>query len=758
VRRLFDGYLELLFGRPRLILVLLVLVAVVSTVLLLRLPVDTSIESLIIEDDPDLAFYNRYKEQFGEDEFLVVAFRNPEIFSPAYLRFIDRLTAAFEDIDEVREVVSLTNVEDIVGSRDDFYIHPLVAFLPVDREEAARIRRRALANPLIAGNLVSPDGQAGLFILRTRAHPGDEKYDARLIGKVRKLLADPRVNYRHEKFHLAGWLVTDVGMSSYMTWDLLLFLPLTTLLLIVLFWFFLRNWWAVCWSMVNITLCLLVAMALLYLDGGSVSPMTAILPPLMMALAASDSIHVFTDFFQHRRSPQTVLPVLRRAMRQLAAPCFLTSFTTAAGFFSLVVSKIPPIRQFGLAAAGGMLAEYCLTMMVIPLGILWTQRSPGWSAERSRHHGFLDRLLRQQAPMVVRGRWLICGLALLLTAGAVWQATRVKVETNVIEYFRAGSRIARDTAFVDRYLGGVNTLEVSFRARRPDAFKEPANLAVIGAVSDFLQQRPAVGKILSVNSFLMEMNRAFHGEDERFYRLPASREMTAQYLLLYDGDEIYNFIDRDYRWARLSARVSEHRSSRLKEYIDALQDFVRTRCRDAGLEIRATGKTFLVNKLIKNIVDSQVQSLLVAFLIIFAVLFMVFRSFTLGFISIVPNILPIIFNLGLMGLVGIPLNTATAIIAAVTIGIAVDDTIHYLHQYQRERAAGAGRRPAVVRAIARKGVPMTTTSLLLVGAFSILLWSNFIPTAQFGLLCAVTMVNALVCDLLVLPALLSLRR
>ncbi len=756
--RLFDSYVKLLFTRPRLILVLLLLVTGISTVLLLRLPVETSIESLIIEDDPDLDFYNHYKEQFGEDEFLVVAFRNPEIFSPTYLRFINHLTKAFEDLDEVKEVVSLTNVDDIVGGDDDFYIHPLVKELPTGSEESARILQRAQFNTLIEGNLVSPDGSAGLFILRTRAHPGDERYDVRLIAKVRKLLDDPQVNYLHEKFHLAGWLVTDVGMSSYMTWDLLLFLPLTSLLLIVLFWFFLRNWWAVCWSMVNITLCLLVTMALLYLVGGSVSPMTAILPPLMMALAASDSIHMFTDFFQRDRQPGLVLSTLQQTMRHLSTPCFLTSFTTAVGFFSLVVSRIPPIRQFGLAAAGGMLAEYCLTMMVIPLGIMWTRNSLGWNIPRSRHRGFLYQQMQQKASSVVRFRWPICCLALLLTAGFIWQATRINVETNVIEYFRPNSSISRDTDFVDRYLGGVNTLEISLRARSIDAFKEPANLAVIEAVADYLEHQPAVGKIISVNSFLKEMNRAFHNEDERFFRLPASRELAAQYLLLYDGDEIYNFIDRNYQWTRISARVTEHSSSRLKEYITALQAFIASHFPDSNLEIRVTGKTFLVNKLIKSIVDSQVQSLLVAFLIIFAVLFIVFRSFTLGFISIIPNTMPIIFNLGIMGLVGIPLNTATAIIAAVTIGIAVDDTIHYLHQYQLERATGKARRPAVINAIVKKGVPMTTTSILLVGAFSILVWSNFIPTAQFGILCAITMINALVCDLLVLPALLSLRK
>lgn len=756
--RLFDSYVKLLFGRPRLILVLLLLLAGISTALLLRLPVETSIESLIIEDDPDLDFYNRYKEQFGEDEFLVVAFRNPEIFSPTYLRFINHLTKAFEDLDEVKEVVSLTNVEDIVGGQDDFYIHPLVKELPTDSEESAQILRRAQLNSLIDGNLVSPDGSAGLFILRTLAHPEDERYDVRLIAKVKKLLADSQVNYLHEEFHLAGWLVTDVGMSSYMTWDLLLFLPLTSLLLIVLFWFFLRNWWAVCWSMVNITLCLLVTMALLYLTGGAVSPMTAILPPLMMALAASDSIHMFTDFFQRDRQPGMVLPTLQQTMHQLSTPCFLTSFTTAVGFLSLVVSRIPPIRQFGLAAAGGMLAEFCLTMMIIPLGIMWTQNSPSWNTPRNRHHGFLYRQIQKKAPSVIRGRWLICCLTLLLTAGALWQVTRIKVETNVIEYFRPSSSISRDTDFVDRYLGGVNTLEISLRSRSIDAFKEPANLALIEAVTDYLEHQPAVGKIISVNSFLKEMNRAFHNENERFFRLPASRELTAQYLLLYDDDEIYNFIDRDYQWARISARITEHRSSRLQEYITDLQGFITSHYPDSDLEIRVTGKTFLVNKLIKSIVDSQVQSLLVAFLIIFAVLFIVFRSFTLGLISIIPNTMPIIFNLGLMGLVGIPLNTATAIIAAVTIGIAVDDTIHYLHQYQVERAAGKARRPAVISAMVKKGVPMTTTSLLLVGAFSILVWSNFIPTAQFGVLCAFTMVNALACDLMVLPALLSLRK
>jgi len=298
--KMVNKYCDILFKYPKSILSIIIIITIGCAFLYSKLPVETSVESLIMEDDPDLLFYNTFKEQFGEDEFLVVGFSEPRIFSPAYLRFIQKLTEQFENIEEVDDVVSLTNVEDIIGSEDDFIVEPLVKEVPDDPDSIETIKHRALTNPLIEGNLVSSDGKAALFVIRTKSHPDDETYDARLIRKVKEVLENRPDQFRHINFHLAGWLVTDVNMSSYMNKDLKSLMPLTYALIIGLLVFFLRNGWAVFLSILNVSICLVCTMAVLYLAGGAVSPMTAILPPLIMALSVSDSVHIFTEFLKKR--------------------------------------------------------------------------------------------------------------------------------------------------------------------------------------------------------------------------------------------------------------------------------------------------------------------------------------------------------------------------------------------------------------------------------------------------------------------------
>ena len=754
---MIDKYCNQIFRHPGLYLSIIILIAIGCALLYSRLPVETSVESLIMEDDPDLLFHNDFKEQFGEDEFLVAAFSDPDIFTPGFLRFIEQLTGQLEDIEEVREVVSLTNVENIIGSEDDFIVEPLIKEIPDDPSSIETIRRRALSNPLISGNIVSDDGGAAIFLIRTKSHPDDETYDSRLIKKVEHVLASVPDRFRHMKFHIAGWLVTDVNMSGYMNKDLSRFMPLTYLLMFLLLYLFLRNMWAVLLSILNVSVCLLCTMAVLYLTGGAVSPMTAILPPLIMALSVSDCIHIFTEFLKKDRSQGDLPRLMRETLRHLWVPCFLTSLTTAIGFASLYVSNIPPIRQFGLAAAGGMIIEFFLSISIIPIGIYFLRNSRSLKQSSCIKTGSLQSFVRKLSIFIPRARFCVLGFSILLAGLSIWGVSKLNVETNLMKYFREKSPVQQDFRFVDDRMGGVNTLEVSFQSEQPDAFLRPANLKAIERVAEYLRRQPEIGKVISINDFLKQMNRSFHNEDPFYYRLPDSREMAAQYLLLYGGDELGNFIDENYEWARLSARVTEHSSRELKVDIEQLRDFIRENLSDSDLKIRITGKTYLVNKLVKSIVDSQVKSLALAFLVIFGILFFVFRSFSLGLISVIPNTIPIILNLGLMGLAGIPLNTATAIISAVAIGIAVDDTIHFLNQYRNERQGGSPVRSAAIAAIENKGVPMITTSLILMAGFGILIVSNFVPTAQFGFLASMIMLFAVAGDIIILPAILMLK-
>ena len=752
IAKLIEKNCRNIFAHPFLYLAILLSITGFLGYFYVTLPTDTSVESLIIENDPDLVFYEKFKKQFGEDEFLVVGFSAPDVFAEDILQFIKEQTVKIEALDEVKEVVSLTNVEDFIGSENDFIIKPLIEAIPTSKAAKELIRGKALDNRLIKGNLISDDSTAALFFIRPKSSlTSDRTFDARLVKNVEQVFTEKSPEFADIDCHIAGWLVTDVNLSTYMEKDMLCFMPLTYLLLVILIGLALKNCWSVFLSILNVSICLIWTLATLNLIGGAMSPITSILPPLIMALVVSDSIHIFVEFLKHDRTSGNLPEVILQTLKTLAVPCFLTSITTAIGFASLGISDIPPIRHFGFAASLGMICEFLLSMTIIPLGIYFLRNKTSLHKPSILSKSSLHSFLNKFSIWVQTYRLIFAFSALAIIVISLFGISKLTVETNLLEYFKKKSPVYQDSQFIDDRLGGVSTLEISFQAKNPDAILEPDNLNKIERVANFLEQQAIVSKTTSINDFLKEMNKAFHNDDRSSYMLPESKALAAQYLLLYDGDDIENFIDENRQWTTLSARITAHNSKIIDRHIKKLREFLGSEIKSSDLDIKITGKTLLANRLVKGIVDSQVQSLAVAFMLIFALLFFIFRSVFLGFISIIPNALPILFNLGLMGFAGIPLNSATAIISAVALGIAVDDTIHFIHQYQREKSLNLSVKEAIHQTIIIKGAPIITTSLILMGGFGILLFGSFVPTIQFGFLSALIMLFALLCDLIILP-------
>ncbi len=709
------------------------------------LPVVTSTDAIIPRDNL-WHFYEKFRAQFGADDGIAVVIHAKEnIFTPSTLAYIQELTSAFEEINEVESVLSLTNVEDVKGGEEIFSVEPLVGEeIPKDPKLLAQIRERARKNPLIYENLVSKDFLTTMILLRTAYQGEDLNFENRLLHKVEKVLAEHPLPDGLE-IHLAGWPVVNVNMAAYMNKDLMIFVPGCFVLLCFLVYAFLHSWRAVLGAGLIINLSLLAAMASLNLVGGALSPMTSILAPLTMALALSDVIHVATSYFK--------LPEGRRSISQVVAetwaPCFLTSLTTAIGFASLMVSRVPSIREFGGAAALAMFAEYFLTFTLFAFLLPWI-------AKGRFRIGFNKGIIN---PLVDSYPWwakkvLIVFVFVFVVSLSI--ADHIKVDTNVIDFFHHSTPVYQDVIFVDRHLGGAQTIEISLKNPKGD-FLDPALLKKIDEVASWLEKHPMFSKVVSPAEFFKLMNRAFHNEDPKFFSVPESRELLAQYLLLYGGTELEHFLNEDQNWARISARTPEHSSVEINKAVKELSQELQKVFAGTGVEFSITGKTYLVNRTADDIVNSQVESLLTAAFLIFGIMFLVLRSFKMGILAIPSNVFPLVANFGFMALAGIPLNTSTATISAVAIGIAVDDTIHFLVRYRRNRK-GEDPINAVRTTLRQKGTAVLTTSLALVAAFLVLGVSKFIPTVQFGMLCALVIGLALLADMLLLPALIYVGR
>lgn len=734
---------------PILCLVLSLCLAAPFLIQLPRIQTVDNVDYFTVEGDPDVAFYQSIKDTFGEDEFFVIAFSSPELFTSPVLRMIAALTQELETIPEVREVQSLANVDYIHGEEEYFEVRPFLERIPEDTAGLATLREQALGNPLYVGNLVSADGETTALVVFPTAHEaGDGSFRKRLIKQTETVLA------KHEglagRFHLAGWTMTNFSLSQYMKSDVAVFIPVTYLFITLTIWLFFRNVRLTLLALANISVCTGATMGLFPLLGITLNNVTTIVPPLVMALALADSVHIFAHLdkklLDQARSPAKAM---ERILQRVMTPCFLTSLTTAVGFASLTVSDIPPIKEFGYVASAGMIFEFLFSFLLLPPLMLMCRPDTIYTHQRKDigMGAFLGRL----STMVQTHSRPITIFITILILGALWTASTIRVETNLLEYFKPSSPLRQELSYIEPRLSGVGTVDISVKAGERDALRDPTKLAVIDRLQTFALTLPGVDRTMSFVDFLKDMNMSFHNENPDFYVIPESRELVSQYLLLYDSDDMDEFITPEYDQARILIRISEHSSAGQAELIHALRAFIDQHEHD-GLQIRVTGRAVQDVNTIDALVRGQVESLALAAAVITFIMFLALRSFVAGALSLIPNAFPIIINFGIMGLLGIPLNTSTALISVVALGIAVDDTIHFLTEYNRKRAESLPMREALQRAILEKGTAICASSLILVIGFGVLLFSSFVPTMSFGGLSAVIMITALVGDLIVLPA------
>lgn len=743
---------RLILRKRWLLLATLCLLTLFFASMIPRTKTEHSVESFVLKNDPDLIFFEEFKKEFGTDEFFVLAFKDENIFTNEILAKIKALTEKLETIEEVRDVISLTDTTDIQGEQDNFYVQSLVEKLPLSLDELNALKKKALINPLYVNRLISRDGRTTAIIVKTFDRPDDDLYRTRLLEKVDAVINDvfPR---NHPKIYKAGWTVTDNTLSRYMMGDLKTFVPLVLLLIAAALYLIFRSLWIMSIATVNIIICLIWTMGSFPLVNATINNITTITAPLIMTIGIAVAIHIIDQYREDLYRLPNKESALVSSIRLAILPCFLASFTTVDGFISLSVNDIPPIRDFGYVSSLGISFSFLVSIMFIPIMLYLLRHRPIYlkphgTTSQSKIILFFCRLVNNHEKKIIILTVAIIGLS-------AWGISRIKVETNLLEYFKKDSEVYRSTDFVEKNLSGVTTIEISVKTQEINGILDPSVLNKIESLGKFLRKQEKIDSVISIADYLKDMNQSFHNEDPAHYRLPTSKNLAAQYMLLYSAEDIRDYIDPDYKTARISAHFREHNSRHIRAMIDKTNAFIKP-LQGTDLEIRVTGKSLLTANLIEALVTGQIYSLSLAIFLIFGIIFVILRSFSLGFISIIPNTIPLFINLGVMGWLGIPLNTSTAMISTVAIGIAVDDTIHFLTRYKHERRMGKDNLEAIAITVHSKGSAVISTCMVIVMGFGILVLSNFIPTIQFGCLTAFTMLVALLVELTTLPILLKI--
>ncbi len=714
-----------------------------------------NVDYFTLEDDPEIAYYEEFKEIFGNDEFFVIAFEKDDIFTEENLTLLLELTEDLEFMEEAKEVNSLANVDDVIGEQDFFEVREFLRDIPSDPEVLRELREQALGNPLYVDSLISKDGRTASIVVEAFDRPDDEDYRLRLMEETQEILG--RYRDRADGFHIAGWTYTNLSLSQYMKQDVARFIPITYLFITLAIWLVFRNVILTALAIANISVCVGSVMGLMGLTGITLNNVTSIIPSMVMALALCDTVHIFSHMDRRMLSEAggDRRKALAGVLQRVVLPSFLTSVTTAVGFLSQGISRIPPIRDFAWIASAGMGFEFLYSFFFLPpLLLLFKPEKLYQSYDASRGMTLvLNRLFE-----LVKSHYkaiAVCITALILAGG--WYATQIRVETNTIGYFKKQSPLRQAMDFVESRLGGVDSMDISVSAREVDAFKDPKNLEILDKIQQYLETLPGIDGTVSFTDFIKDMNESFHNEDPEYYKIPESRAMVSQYLLLYGSDDIENVINSTYDHARIGVQLSVHSSSDQAKLIEKIRPYLTEHFPVDDLEFKVTGRALKDVITINALVEGQLYSLALAVLVITLIMFMALKSVSMGLLSVIPNSFPIVLNFGIMGALGIPLDTGTAIIAAVAIGIAVDDTMHFLSEYKSVRDTNMPVHRAIRAVLLIKGRALISSSLILCIGFSVLILSHFVPTMNFGLLTAIIMITAMAGDMVFLPSLMMFK-
>lgn len=714
----------------------------------------SSVDDFKLHDHPDFIFYDKVKEIFGNDEFFVIAFERDTVFSRQNLAMLRNITEGLEELEEVRKVKSLTNIDYIEGGEDYFQVTKFLSELPKNNEAFAQLAQKAIEEELYLSNLISQDAKTAAIVVYTYDRPGDTEYRKKLINKTNLILEKYRTP--DIKFHISGWTKINYDLTTFIDRDTSIFIPITYLLIIIMVWLFYRNMRLTIIAFLNISICLFSTIGLFAVSGITLNNVTSLVPSLVMALSLSDTVHIFSHLNKsilNRYADKR--EALLETLKQVSVPCFMTTLTTAAGFASLMVNELDPIKDFGFIAAIGMILEFVFSFLFLPPLILLCNPHKIftiWDENNGRMERFLFNLLK----VIRTNKKSILASGIIATLISLYFATTIRVETNFVEYFKKQSEVRKSIDFVEKKMSGVGSLDISFQSTEENAFLNPDNLKMIENVQHFLESNKGVDLTTSLVEFLKDMNKSFHNEVDNYYTLPESRQLIAQYMLLYDSDEITEFVNDIYTHTKISARLSIHSSMEQQKLIDNVEEYIKKIDTPENMEIKVTGRALESVRIIDSLVTGQILSLILASCVIGLCMFAVLKSIPLGLLSLLLNLFPLLVNFGCMGLWGISLNTATALISAVAIGIVVDDTIHFVSEYNRQRLLGRNRALSVERVMLKKGRAILTTSLILSAGFGVLVFSNFIPTVQFGILSALLMLIAVLGDLVLLPAILLL--
>jgi len=786
IETLFIGLGQFLCRHSLVAFMGVLLIVVMLTAMIPRITVDTSSEALLHEDDPILLEFNRFRDQFGRSDMIIIAVEPQEVFSREFIAWLGAFHAALaEEVPHIMDVTSLINARNTYGDADVLIVEDLLKDWEEKGEDWEALRQVVLGNPFYVNNIISADGKLAAVVLETAAaveemqseedilesfeemptreqsgsskrHYLGEKENSEVVAAVKQVVA----RYRKPGLEISisgGPFILEAFNRSVMQ-DLVRCFSISIAAVIFFLFILFRRITGVILPLMIIVCSVLSTLGLMALFGVSIKITTTILPAFLVAVGVGDAVHILAIFYRQYQHGCSRQEAIVYALGHSGLAIVMTTLTTAAGLLSFGFAELAAIAELGIFAAAGVLSALFYTIVLLPalLAILPIRRKTEVRKTTSK----MDGVLTAFADFSVAHPMKILGTAGLIALVATYYSFQLKFSDHVVEYFPDTMTVKQDLNKIDQELRGVITLEVVLDTENENGIHDPNVLNAIDRFTKEMQHYADaeifVGTIFSVNDIVKEINRALHGNDPAYYTIPQERGLIAQELLLFENSgssDLDKVVDSQSAITRITIKTPWVDSVILERFLHQVKAVAESIFLDTAT-VKMTGGMSLMARTIPAAIKSMTRSYILAFLIITIMMMVLVENVKLGLVSMIPNLLPIVAIMGVMGMARIPLDMTTLMIGSIALGLVVDDTVHFMYNFRRYYEKRRDAYHAIRETLLGAGRALLITSLVLSFGFFADMFATLTHIKRFGFFTGMTILVALLADFVVAPALM----
>ena len=717
---------------------------------------ETNLDKYMPHDHPAFVYSDKAEKWFNIQDGIIIAIENKDgVFNNETLTIVKKLTKKLQKFKEIQkaDVTSLYTADNIVGTEDGMDVKAFFKKVPKTKEKLEELKKKVESNEMIFGRLVSKDETVTVVI----AGINDDVFTQEFYKEI--LTTAKEFETANNKLYVAGRPIVEGTMALLGPADMKRMVPIVLLVIALVLYLTLRSIKSTVLTMLVVFFSTIWAFGLMAAVNIPIYAVSTMIPVMLIAIGVADGIHLYSHLHLYtRKHPDaTKLEAVKDMIKNMWSPVVMTSVTTAVGFISLLTSQVYPIKYFGIFTAFGVMAAMMFSLVLIPAGIM-VFGLPKFKEKKNKNEDeHDDEFAYKTAEFVLRHKYTTYIATVVIVVVSIIGISKVWINSSFLEKFEKDSDIVLTDKFINEHFGGTSTLNLILDSKNNDAFKNPEVLKLVDKMQkDVDNKLQVVGNTFSLADYLKRMNKVMHADKDEFNKIPDSQDLIAQYLLLYemsgDPDNLWKVVNEQYAKANVTFQLKSDNSKAINAALDEIQKY-KDDFNKLGVTLNYAGSGYKALVFTDLILEGQIMSLIMSLIIVIILLAIMFKNFTLGLIGSVPIMITAAISFGIMGWFNIPLNTTTALLSSIAIGIGIDYAVHLIEQYKINSVCG-DKELTVKKTMAHSGRAILFNAVVVIAGFLVLLFSVFPPNRELGFLVSLNMFISFVGTLTIMVILL----